>query len=59
MQQVKWTEMSNTDIRMKMNSMKEQYEVIKNKINELFDQLDFLDNEYLKGQKELENRSKR
>ena len=51
--------MSNTEIRMKMASMKDEYDAIKNKINNLFGRLDALDNEYIKGQKELENRAKK
>ena len=51
--------MTNTDIRMKMSSMKEEYEAIKNKINNLLSNLDTLDTEYLKAQKVLEERSKK
>ena len=51
--------MSNTEIRIKMASMKDEYEVIKNKINALWGQLDSLDNEYAKAQKELNERSKK
>lgn len=54
-----WSDMSNTDIRMKMSSMEEEYESIKNKINVLFDKLDSLDNEYNKAQKEIEKRNKK
>lgn len=55
----KWNEMSNTEIRMKMENMKMEYNVIKNQINKLLDKLDNLDNEYIKGYKELEKRSKK
>jgi hypothetical protein len=55
----KWNEMSNTEIRMKMENMKMEYDVIKNQINRLLDKLDNLDNEYIKGYKELEKRSKK
>ena len=51
--------MTNTDIRMKMASMKEEYEAIKNKINNYLGQLDMLDKEYIKAQKELEERAKK
>lgn len=51
--------MSNADIRMKMASMKEEYEAIKNNINKLLSKLDSLDNEYLRAQRELEERSKK
>lgn len=55
----KWNEMSNTEIRMKMENMKMEYDAIKNQINRLLDKLDNLDNEYIKGYKELEKRSKK
>ena len=51
--------MSNTEIRMKMASMKDEYDAIKNKINNLFSKLDALDEEYIKGRRELEKRAKR
>lgn len=56
---MEWNNMSNTDIRIKMSSMKEEYEAIKNKINNLLSQLDTLDIEYVKAKKELEKRSKK
>jgi hypothetical protein len=56
---IEWNNMTNTDIRMKMSSMKEEYEAIKNKINNLLSNLDTLDTEYLKAQKVLEERSKK
>lgn len=55
---IKWDTMSNTDIRVKMSSMEIEYESIKNKINQLITDLDKLDIEYNKAQKELEKRSK-
>lgn len=55
---IKWDTMSNTDIRVKMSSMEMEYENIKNKINQLITDLDKLDIEYNKAQKELEKRSK-
>jgi predicted nucleic acid-binding Zn-ribbon protein len=59
MQQViEWGNMSNTEIRMKLSSLEEEYTSIKNKINSLLTQLDELDNEYIKGKREIENRSK-
>ena len=51
--------MSNTEIRVKMSSMEEEYESVKNKINALVDKLDKLDIEYNKAKKELEKRSKK
>lgn len=56
---MEWKNMANADIRIKMSSMKEEYEAIKNKINNLLGQLDILDIEYNKAQRELEERAKR
>ena len=53
-----WSNLSNSDIRMKINSMELEYEAVKNKINNLFSELDRLDIEYNKANKELEKRSK-
>ena len=55
----KWREMSNTEIRMKLKTLEEEYTSIKNKINNFLSMLDSLDSEYIKGRKELENRSKK
>ena len=57
-QSVIWSDMSNTEIRMKMSSLEEEYEAVKNKINNLLNTLDYLDEVYLKGRKELERRTK-
>lgn len=51
--------MSNTEIRMKLKTLEEEYTTVKNKINNLLSVLDSLDSEYIKGKKELENRSKK
>lgn len=59
MSSINWESFSNQDIRIKMESMKIEYESIKNKINNLFSSLDMLDNEYNKAIKELEKRSKK
>jgi hypothetical protein len=53
-----WINMSNTEIRMKMQTMEMEYESVKNKINVLIDELDRLDNEYEQAKKELIKRSK-
>lgn len=58
-QQVEWVSMSNTEIRMKLKTLEEEYTTVKNKINNLLSALDSLDSEYIKGKKELENRSKK
>ena len=55
---IEWSKMSNMEIRNKMESMKFEYESLKNKINNLITQMDKLDDEYVKANKELEKRSK-
>lgn len=54
-----WSNMSNNEIRMKMNSMEMEYEAIKNKISDLVSKLDSLDIEYNKARKEIEKRAKK
>lgn len=54
-----WNNMSNMEIRQKMESMTLEYESIKNKINKLINELDILDIEYDKAKKEIEKRSKK
>lgn len=53
-----WNSMSNIEIRMKMDSIKMEYESTKNKVNKLLDVLDELNDEYNKANKVLEIRSK-
>lgn len=55
----KWENMSNSEIRSKMTSMTNEYESIKQKINNLFSELDTLDIEYDKAKKELDKRTKK
>lgn len=59
MQQIDWKNLGNTEIKLKMKTLEEEYTATKNKINNLLDNLDRLDNEYIRGKKELENRSKK
>ena len=56
---MEWSKMSNTEIRTKMASMKNEYDAIKMKINNLITKLDTLDVEYVKAQKELNERAKK
>lgn len=51
--------MGNAEIKLKIKTLEEEYTATKNKINNLLDNLDRLDNEYIRGKKELENRSKK
>lgn len=54
-----WSNMSNMEIRQKMESMILEYESIKNKINKLINNLDKLDIEYDNAKKEIERRGKK
>lgn len=56
--EIEWSTLSNAEIRMKMESMKMEYEAIKNKINAYVDKLDELDKSYNNASKELHKRSK-
>ncbi len=53
-----WSNLSNSEIRLRMTSMQNEYESIKLKINNLVSKMDTLDEEYNKAKKELEKRSK-
>ena len=55
---IDWKTFGNSEIRLKLNVLKEEYEVIKNKISELFDRMEALDRDYIRGTEELEERSK-
>ena len=55
---VEWSNLSSTDIRMKMETMSLEYENLKNKINSLITEMDNLDIEYNNAKKELERRKK-
>lgn len=55
---IDWKTFGNSEIRLKLNVLKEEYEVTKNKISELFDRMEVLDREYIRGTEELEKRSK-
>ena len=55
---IDWKTFGNSEIRLKLNVLKEEYEVTKNKISELFDRMEALDREYIRGIEELEERSK-
>ena len=59
MMNIEWTTMSNNEIRIKLASMENEYESIKQKISKLIGELDLMDIEYYKGKKEIEKRSKK
>lgn len=56
---MEWEKLSNTEIRLKMSSMEEEYKTIKNKINSLISKLDALDIAYNNAKNEIEKRSKK
>lgn len=56
---MEWEKLSNTEIRLKMSSMEEEYKTIKNKINSMISKLDALDIAYNNAKNEIEKRSKK
>lgn len=55
---IDWKTLGNTEIRIKMRVLNEEYTTLKNKISELFDRMEELDKEYIRGTEELKERSK-
>ncbi len=58
MDKIDYKNMSNNDIKLKMKSLENEYEGIKNKIFKLVEKMKELDYSYNEGKKELINRSK-
>lgn len=52
----KFSEMSNTNIKMKMKEIGINYEYVKQEILKLCDSLELLEKEYNKGKEELKKR---
>jgi hypothetical protein len=50
--------MSNGDIKIEMRNLENKYESIKMKVLNMIEEMKELDAEYIKGKKELINRSK-
>jgi predicted nucleic acid-binding Zn-ribbon protein len=50
--------MSNNDIKLELKNLENEYEGIKNKIFKLVERMKELDNLFIEGKKELNNRSK-
>lgn len=50
--------MSNGDIKIEMKNLENKYENIKMKVLNMIEEMKELDAEYIKGKKELINRSK-
>lgn len=59
MENIKWSDLSITEIRLKQLSLKESYENKKNLIIKLLDEMDFLDKQYINGTNELNKRLNR
>ena len=55
----KWEKMSNSEIRQRMESMTYEYESLKNKINKIISEMDYLDKEYNNANNEIEKRLKK
>lgn len=55
----KWEKMSNSEIRQRMESMTYEYESLKNKINKIISEMDYLDKEYNDAHNEIEKRLKK
>ena len=51
-----FTEMSNTNIKMKLKEIGINYEFMKQEILKLCDNLEVLEKEYIKGKEELKKR---
>lgn len=56
MKNMEYNEMSNTEIKLCMENLSNEFESKKIKLNELCNEMDELEREYLKAQKELEIR---
>lgn len=54
-----WSKLTNTEIRLKIASMEQEYEAIKNKINNLMNDLESIDVKYNKAISELNKRTKK
>lgn len=55
---IKWSGMSNTNIKHELESIKEYHSSLKQQITKLLDKIDELEKEYLLGSTILENRQK-
>jgi hypothetical protein len=55
---IKWKDMSNSNIKHELESIKEYHSSLKIQISKLLDKIDELEKEYLLGTTILENRQK-
>jgi predicted nucleic acid-binding Zn-ribbon protein len=58
MGKIDFKSMSNNDIKLELKNLENEYEGIKNKIFKLVERMKELDNLFIEGKKELNNRSK-
>jgi hypothetical protein len=58
MGRIDFKSMSNSDIKLEMKNLENEYEGIKNQIFKLVEKMKELDALYIEGKKELVNRSK-
>jgi predicted nucleic acid-binding Zn-ribbon protein len=58
MEKVKWNDMSNSSIRTKLESMKNEHDAIKSKISSLLENMENIQKEYFIGNKTLIKRIK-
>lgn len=56
MENIKFSEMSNAEIKLKIKAFEDEYEVLKNKIAEIAIRMNVLDKLYEQGKKELNKR---
>ena len=54
----KWNDMSNSNIRIKLETLRHSHEVIKSKIDSLIDELKNIEVDYLNGNETLIKRHK-
>ena len=58
MEEIRFEMMSNSELKIKMTEMENEYEALKIKINALINRMDELDKEYVKVKKILNKRTK-
>ena len=56
MENIKFNEMSNSEIETRIKSLEFEYEKVKNEIYEKYDKLDYLNKNYLLGKSLLDKR---
>lgn len=57
MEKIKWEELSNSEILREQLNLKNTFEVLKSEIMQKVNELDALNEEFLKSEKELQKRN--